>query len=119
MRQEKYYRFVKVLVKRFWQLKLLRQIKITEQNKLGNFLMSVYHHPLTGRPLDFYLTKTIVNDTRNEMNRFLNAVLVNITGEEHLEWNLHNAMDLMLVTGIGKEKKLYKYPCKYRICLNC
>ena len=69
-------------------------------NKLGNFLMSVYYKPLTKHPFDYYLSTKVVHETRNEMNRFLNTVLVNITGEKELTWNLLNAMDLVLVTGI-------------------
>ena len=69
-------------------------------DRLGNFLMSIYHKPLSESPYDYYLSTKVTNDTRMEMNRFLNSVLVNITGEKDLTWNLLNAMDLVLVTGI-------------------
>ena len=69
-------------------------------DRLGNFLMSIYHKPLSESPNDYYLSTKVTNDTRMEMNTFLNSVLVNLTGEKDLTWNLLNAMDLVLVTGI-------------------
>ena len=71
-------------------------------DKLGNFLMSVYYKMMREYLYenDYYLSTKVANDTRNEMNRFLNSVLVNITGEKDLTWNLVNAMDLILVTGM-------------------
>ena len=71
-------------------------------DKLGNFIMSVYYKMMREYLYenDYYLSTKVANDTRNEMNRFLNSVLVNITGEKDLTWNLVNAMDLILVTGM-------------------
>ena len=69
-------------------------------DKIGNFLMSIYHKPLSESPYDYYLSTKVTNDTRIEMNTFLNTVLANLTGEKNITWNLLHAMDLVLVTGI-------------------
>ena len=69
-------------------------------NRLGNFLTSVYNKEMTKDTIEmYYLSTKVVIDTRKEMNVFLNKVLVNLTGEEMLSWNLLDAMDVLLVTG--------------------
>ena len=87
-------------MKRFMQLQTLQQTRLYDMNKLGNFLMSVYYKEMTKETIEmYYLSTKVVIDTRKEMNVFLNKVLVNLTGEEELSWNLLDAMDVPLVTG--------------------
>ena len=96
------------------QLQTLQQSRLSEMTKLGNFLMSVYFKEMSKgtqgvfTPEMYYLSTKIVNDTRKELNVFLNKVLVNLTGEEELSWNLLDAMDVLLVTGDTIKSHHYK-----------
>ena len=91
------------------QLQTLRQTRLCDMNKLGNFLMSVYSKEMTKDTIEmYYLSTKIVNDTRKEINLFLNKVLVNLTGEEELSWNLLDAIDVLLVTGENNKSYHFK-----------
>ena len=82
-------------------------------DKLGNFLMSVFYKIMpkkTRVEYEYHLSTKVISQTKNEMNMFLNSVLVNITGEKDLTWNLLNAMDLILVTGI---EEVFHTLCTY------
>ena len=78
------------------------QIKLKDVTKLGDFLIPIFSKPLLSHPYRYYLSTKIIKETRTEMNEFLNVLLVNITGEKELTWNLLDAVDIFMVTGINK-----------------
>ena len=96
-------------MQRFIQLQTLQQSRLADMNKLGSFLMSVYFKEMTEETAEiYYLSTKVVNNTRKEMNVFLNKVLVNLTGEEELSWNLLDAMDVLHVTGERNQSYHFK-----------
>ncbi len=76
------------------------EVKLKDITKLGDFLVPIFSKPLLRHPYRNYLSTKSIKETRKEMNKFLNMLLVNITGEKELTWNLLDAVDIFMVTGI-------------------
>ena len=100
VKQEGYYLWNTKVIQRFKQLQFLEKIKMSDLKSLGNFLTPVFFKSLPLKPLNYYLSTKVTKETRKEMHTFLRNILVNITGEKELTWNLLDAMDVLLVTGI-------------------
>ena len=94
------------IMKKYQQLLTLEEMSMTKIKKLGDFIVSIYDKPLNAYPYRYYLSSSITNETRIEISSFMNKLLVDITNETSLTWNILDAIDIHIVTGHKSE-----FPC--------
>ena len=81
---------------------MLETMSFSKITKLGDFIVPLMRHPLNNvnGPWIQFLSPFVAEETKKEISNFLTNVLRNIIVEQEITWNVIDAADIFLLTGI-------------------
>ena len=94
------------LLQKYHQIKKVQDQELDlNEMKFGDFLVAMRGVLRPNFPaysvIEYYLTKSQIEETQREVMSVLNSVLKNIINDSEITWALDDAVDIFMTTGSG------------------